>query len=70
MVGSCNSEVPNQLMGNGSTFSDLTAAAWASVRHHGAFVSAVAKLTEGWKKAGLISGRDEGRITSCAARSK
>jgi hypothetical protein len=30
----------------------------------------VAKLTDGWKKAGLITGRDEGAITSCAARSK
>jgi hypothetical protein len=37
---------------------------------HGAFVKAVSNLADGWKKAGLITGREKGAITSCAARSK
>jgi hypothetical protein len=63
--------VTNKLLPSGATFNDLIGAAYTGAAgNHGKFVSAVAKLTDGWKKAGLITGRDEGAITSCAARSK
>ena len=48
---------------------DLIGAAANGAKNHGAYVSAVTKLADGWKKAGLISGKDQGKITSCAARS-
>jgi hypothetical protein len=71
VIQSCNSGVGNHLFGNGATFNDLIGTAYAAANgNHGAFVSAVTKLADGWKKAGLISGREQGAITSCAARSK
>ena len=54
-----------------NAFNDLLGAAYAAAAgDHGKFVSSVAALTDGWKKAGLITGRDEGQITSCAAKTK
>ncbi|MDP2959228.1 MAG: thrombospondin type 3 repeat-containing protein [Longimicrobiales bacterium] len=69
-IGTCSTGVGNRHLGNGTWWSDLIAAAKTSAKNHGAFVSAVAALTDGWKKAGLITGRQEGAITSCAAQSK
>ncbi len=70
VIQGCNTGVANKLLPNGATFNDLIGAARASSANHGAFVSAVTGLADGWKKAGLITGRDQGAITSCAARSK
>lgn len=69
VIGGCDSGVGNQSLGNGATFNDMIAAAAVGATNHGAYVSGVTKLADGWKKAGLISGRDQGKITSCAARS-
>jgi hypothetical protein len=70
MVGTCNTRAPNRHVGGGTWLNDLIAAAKASAANHGAFVSAVSSLADGWKKAGWISGREQGAIVSCAARSK
>lgn len=67
-VGACTAGVANQTMPNGATFNDLLAA--VSGANHGQRVSAVSALSNGWKSAGLISGRDHGAIVSCVARSK
>lgn len=69
-VGACDSGVGNQHLGDGSWFNDLIGAAQAGAANHGQLVRAVAALADGWKKAGLISGRDQGAIVSCAGRSK
>jgi len=69
-VGTCVTTVTNQVLANGATFNDLIATAQAGARNHGQFVSAVTQLAGAWQKAGLISGRDHGMITSCAARSR
>lgn len=70
-IRGCDSGVANRVLAGGATFNDLIGAAYtAAGGNHGKFVSAVAKLTDGWKKAGLITGREEGAITSCSARSK
>ncbi len=69
-IAGCDSGVANQLLSNGATFNDLIGAAAASARNHGQFMSAVSSLTNTWKSDGLISGRDQGAITSCAARSR
>ena len=68
-VGDCDSGVENQSLGNGATFNDMIGAAAAAAKNHGAFVSKVSKLADEWKKGGLISGKEKGKITSCAARS-
>lgn len=70
IIGTCDSSVANTHLGNGTWSSDLIAAARAGARNHGAFVSAVSGLTDGWKKAGRITGREQGAIVSCAARSR
>ena len=66
-IGSCESGVANQTLASGETMADLIAALGAP--NHGKYVSALTNLVDGWRKAGLISGRDRGKITSCAARS-
>lgn len=45
------------------------AAAVSAGVNHGAVVNAVRALSNQWKAAGLISGRDHGTIVSCVARS-
>ena len=68
-IGGCDSGVDNQSLGDGSTFNDLIGQAGDDAANHGKFVSAVSDLSNDWKKAGLISGKEKGKITSCAARS-
>jgi hypothetical protein len=70
VIGACNTGVGNMHFGDGTWFSDLIGAARASARNHGAFVSAVSALTRGWKDEGLITGREQGAIVSCAAQSR
>jgi hypothetical protein len=62
-----NSGVPNTVFENGCSMSDLIAQLAASARNHGAFVSAVAKLTNQWVQEGLITGQQKGAIESAAA---
>ena len=68
-IGDCDSGVDNQVLADGATFNDLIGEAAAEAKNHGDFVSAVSKLANQWKKDGLISGKEKGKITSCAARS-
>ncbi len=68
-VGSCDSGVANHLFDNGETMADIVADAAVGARNHGAYVKTVSQTADQWKKSGLISGRDKGKITSCAARS-
>lgn len=68
-IGDCDSTVPNRVLDNGATFMDLINTAQADPETHGDFVSAVSHLANEWKDAGLISGKDKGKITSCAAHS-
>lgn len=70
VVGSCNTGVANEHFGNGTWANDLITAAYASAANHGAFVRTVTDLSNGWKKAGKITGREHGAIVSCAARTK
>lgn len=68
-VAGCDSGVANLLLGAGTSMNDLLAAAIADAPNHGAAVRAVADLTNDWKAAGLISGKEKGAIQSCIARS-
>ena len=69
-IGGCNSGVTNVQVGGGANMNDLISAAADDATNHGAFVSAVSKLANQWKKDGLISGKEKAKITSCAARSE
>lgn len=70
VVGTCKPGVGNWRISGGTWANDLIAAAYASAANHGAFVSAVANIADGWKKAGRITGQQQGAIVSCAARTK
>ena len=67
-IGDCDSGVTNQVLSNGATFNDLIGDVAASAKNHGAFVKQVSRLANDWKHGSLISGKDKGKITSCAAR--
>jgi hypothetical protein len=67
VIDECDSLVPNQVLADGSTFNDLIGVCAADATNHGEFVSCVSHLTNEWKKDGLISGKDKGKIGSCAA---
>jgi len=68
-VGACSTGVANRLLPSGATFNDLIGQAQAAAAgNHGAWVSAVSALSNGWKSAGLISGQEHGKIVSCVAK--
>ncbi len=69
VIDGCDSGVGNLLFEDGCTMADLIAVCAEGAVNHGQFVSCVALLTIEWKRAGLITGQEEGRIESCAARS-
>lgn len=69
-VGACATDAANRLFSDGATMNDLIGAAAIGAANQGAFVSAVTQMADGWRRAGLITGRDHGKITSCAARSR
>ena len=68
VIGSCDSGVPNTVFGDGCRISDQIAACLSGATNHGEFVSCVARLTNGHKQAGLITGQQKGAIQSCAAQ--
>ncbi len=67
VIDACDSGVPNLQLGDGCNIGDEVAAIAADARNHGQFVSGVTELANELKRAGLISGRQKGSITSCAA---
>ncbi|MEW6571557.1 MAG: hypothetical protein AB1390_10360 [Nitrospirota bacterium] len=69
VIADCETGVENVLFDDGCTMSDLIAQCADSAKNHGKFVKCVAHLTNQWKKAQLISGKEKGAIQSCAARS-
>ena len=69
-AGKPDTGVPNHLFENGCTMADLIADAAAQARNHGAFVSEVARLTNDWKREGIITGAQKGAIQRCAGKAK
>jgi phospholipase/lecithinase/hemolysin len=68
IIGECNSDVPNELLSTGSTFSDLIIQAGFGAKNHGQFVSGVASITNALKQSGAISESQKGAIQDCAAK--
>jgi hypothetical protein len=52
----------------GATITEWLEGCAETATNHGGFVSCVARLTAGLRTAGIISGREKGRIQSCAGR--
>jgi hypothetical protein len=70
VIASCDTGVPSKLQVNGCTLADETGKCSLDVRNHGDLVSCTARLTDGWVRTQIISGKQKGSIQSCAARSK
>jgi hypothetical protein len=68
-IRGCDSEVVNEEFPDGCSMNDRIAECVGEEENHGSFVSCVARLTNVWKKAGLITGKEKGAMQSCAARS-
>ncbi len=68
IIDDCDTGVTNEIVAEGCTMSDLIAQCAEGAKNHGKFVSCVAHLTNDWMKAGLISGKEKGKIQKCAAQ--
>lgn len=68
-IDGCDSNVENQYLGDGTYMMDKILDCKNDAANHGAFVSCLSKLTNEWKKDGLISGANKGSISSCGAGS-
>lgn len=69
VIDGCDSGVGNQYLGNGTYMMDKILDCKNTAANHGAFVSCLNQLANGWKTAGLISGAQKGAITACGAQS-
>jgi len=69
-LGGIDTGVPNHLFADGCTMSDLLADLAEGAANHGAYVSAVAHLTNQWNTDGLMTGAQKGAVQSAAAKQK
>jgi len=70
IICNCDTGVMDVEIEDGLTMSDLIEECAFGAKNRGVFVSCVSKLTNKWKKDGLINGREKGAIQSCATRFK
>jgi len=68
VIGDCDTGVANQYLEDGCTMSDQIAQCEENAKNHGQFVKCVNRLTNNWKKSGLITKKEKGAITRCAAK--
>ena len=64
VINGCDSGVENKFVAKGANLNDLIGAVMS--KKHGDFVKQVTKMAKQWKKGGLITGMEKGKITSCA----
>jgi hypothetical protein len=64
VIAGCDSGVPNHVLPDNSTFNDKIAHCPTTIR--GKFVQCVSKLTNEWRRAGLVTGAQKGAIMRCA----
>ena len=68
VIDECDSGVANHLFGDGCTMADAIAVCVANARNHGSLVSCVTHELNDWKKSGMLSSREHGKLTACAAQ--
>lgn len=68
IIGGVDLGVPNAALGGGATMADVLEATRMGAANAGQAQSRIASLLTTWKNAGLISGRQQGTITSAVAR--
>jgi len=67
-IDGCDTGVVDQLVDDCNTISGKIAQCAAEASNHGKFVSCVSAFTNELKKAGGITGKERGKIVSCAAK--
>lgn len=67
-IDGCGVGIPD-LEYNGQSLSEIVDKCAVDARNHGKFVSCVNKIANQLKKEHMISGKEKGKITSCAAKS-
>lgn len=68
-IGNCNTGVPSVLATGQMLHANVSACA-ASAKNHGQFMNCMTNVADAAKKAGLMTGAQQGAITSCAAAFK
>lgn len=70
IIGNIDTGIINEVSDEGCSYADRIADFLVQSADHGDFVSSVSAFANELKKQGLISGKEKGRITSAAAKSK
>ena len=68
-VEECPTGVPNQLLDDGCTMTDVLTECSVGAHSHGELTACVARHANEWRRQGLLSGKDVGRIAHCAGTS-
>lgn len=68
MIDGCNTYIPD-IDVDGQPLSEVIDQCAVDAKNHGKFVSCVTKTANVLKKQGIISGKEKGQITKCAAQS-
>jgi hypothetical protein len=68
IIDGCDTGVVDQLLSDGSTISGKIAECAAAASNHGEFVRCVSEFTNELKKEGYLTGKEKGKIVSCAAK--
>ncbi|MCH7994976.1 MAG: hypothetical protein IIB57_11115 [Planctomycetes bacterium] len=68
VINGCETRVVNQVFDDGCTMVDELANCAEELRNHGAYVSCVARVANSWRRDGMISDDEHGRVVSCAAK--
>ena len=66
-IDGCDSEVENEHLGSGAFMMDKLNDCAEDAANHGAYVSCVTDLVNGWKQDGIIAANEKNKITNCAS---
>jgi hypothetical protein len=69
IIDGCDTGVPNVLLDGGCFIADFIASFDENAKNHGQYMKSVAALCNTLKEAGVITGKQQGKIVSCAAKS-
>ena len=69
-IEECPTGVPNGLLDDGCTMNDVLGECSDGARSHGKSTACVVRHANEWRRQGLLSGKNVGRIVRCAAASK
>ena len=68
VIDGCHTRVDNVLDVDGCTIADRLDDCAATAKNHGHYVACVTKRAKSLKAHGLITGKDQGTLVSCAAK--